>query len=58
MLSLAGLESTCDHLAEAIDTAGADTSALMLTQLLLLLAQEPGDAGRVKALMHTALADL
>lgn len=58
MLSLPALESTCDALAEAIDQAGTDKSELMLTKLVLLLAQDLGDAPRVQALMQVALADL
>lgn len=58
MLSLPALESTCDALAEAIDQAGPAKSELMLTKLVLLLAQELGDAARVRALLHSALADL
>ncbi|MBT9487574.1 MAG: DUF2783 domain-containing protein [Rubrivivax sp.] len=58
MLSLPALESTYDALAEAIDQAGATQSELMLAKLVLLLAQELGDAARVQALMQTALADL
>lgn len=58
MLSLPALESTYDALAQAIDRAGADKSELMLTKLVLLLAQELGDAPRVLALVETALADL
>lgn len=58
MLTLPGLETTYDHLAEAIDTAGADRSELMLVKLCLLLAQDVGDADRVAALIKSALADL
>jgi len=58
MLSLTDLESTYDHLAEAIDAAGPARSELMLTKLVLLLAQELGDASRVSALIHSAAADL
>lgn len=58
MLTQAQLEATYDVLAEAIDAAGPDKSELMLSKLALLLAQELGDADRVAALIHSALADL
>jgi hypothetical protein len=58
MLSLPQLESTYDLLAEAIDNAPAGTSELMLTKLALLLANELGDAARVRVLIQSALADL
>ena len=58
MLSLPDLESTYDLLAEAIDNAPAGTSELMLTKLVLLLANELGDPARVQALVQSALADL
>ncbi len=58
MLSLPGLEATYDRLAEAMDAAGEGRSELMLTKLVLLLAQELGDEHRVADLIHTALNDL
>jgi hypothetical protein len=58
MLTLPALETTYDHLAEAIDAAGPDKSELMLVKLCLLLAQDVGDADRVAALIKSALADL
>jgi hypothetical protein len=58
MLSLPDLESTYDHLAEAIDNAPAGTSELMLVKLALLLAQEIGDAARVQELIEAALTDM
>jgi len=58
MLSLPGLESTYDLLAEAIDNAPAGTSELMLTKLALLLANEVGDLARFQMLVQSALADL
>ena len=58
MLSLPDLESTYDLLAEAIDNPPAGTSELMLTKLVLLLANELGDPARVQALVQSALADL
>lgn len=58
MLTLPGLEATYDRLAEAIDAAGEAHSEKMLVKLVLLLAQELGDADRVAALIATAGADL
>lgn len=58
MLTLPGLEATYDRLAEAIDAAGEDHSEKMLVKLVLLLAQDLGDADRVAALIATAQADL
>ena len=43
---------------EAFDAAGPGQSELMLSKLALLLAQDLGDADRVAALIHIALADL
>jgi hypothetical protein len=57
-LPLAGLESTYDALAEAIDRAPAGQSELVLVKLALLLAQEVGDAARVAELIELALRDL
>ena len=58
MLSLPDLESTYDVLAEAIDNAPAGASELMLTKLVLLLANELGDPARIQALVQSALTDL
>lgn len=58
MLTLPGLEATYDRLAEAIDAAGEDHSEKMLVKLVLLLAQDLGDADCVAALIATAQADL
>ncbi|MCP5272772.1 MAG: DUF2783 domain-containing protein [Burkholderiaceae bacterium] len=58
MLTLPGLEATYDRLAEAIDAAGEAHSEKMLVKLVLLLAQDLGDADRVAALIATAQADL
>ena len=58
MLSLPDLEATYDALAEAIDAAGPERAPLMLTKLVLLLAQDLGDAHRVAALIHSAGNDL
>ena len=58
MLTLPGLEATYDRLAEAIDAAGEAHSEKMLVKLVLLLAQDLGDADRVAALIATAQDDL
>lgn len=58
MLTLPGLEATYDRLAEAIDAVGPAQSEKMLVKLVLLLAQDLGDADRVAALMAVAAADL
>jgi hypothetical protein len=58
MLSLTDLESTYDLLAEAIDRTPAGKTELMLSKLVLLLAQELGDRDRVAAQVEVALADL
>jgi hypothetical protein len=58
MLSLPDLESTYDLLADAIDRTPADKTELMLSKLVLLLAQDLGDRERVAARVETALADL
>lgn len=58
MLTLPALEATYDRLAEAIDAAGPETSERMLVKLVLLLAQDLGDADRVADLIHAAAADL
>lgn len=57
-LSLTDLEAVYDLLAEAIDRAPEGRSELMLTKLVLLLAQELGDRERVTTLVGQALADL
>jgi Protein of unknown function (DUF2783) len=58
MLTLPGLEATYDRLAEAIDAVGEAQSERLLVKLVLLLAQELGDADRVAALMAVAQDDL
>lgn len=58
MLSQPELEALYDQLAEAIDAAGPERSELMLTKLVLLLAQDLGDAPRVATLIHSAGTDL
>jgi len=57
-LTLPDLESVYDLLAEAIDRAPEGRSELMLTKLVLLLAQELGDPARLEALVASALEDL
>jgi hypothetical protein len=57
-LTLPDLESVYDLLAEAIDRAPEGRSELMLTKLVLLLAQELGDRAHVEALVASALEDL
>lgn len=58
-LSLTDLEQVYDQLAEAIDQADAQQqSALFLTKLSLLCAQQLGDATVFEQLIQTALADL
>ncbi len=57
-LTLPGLEATYDRLAEAIDAAGPEKSELMLVKLVLLLAQELGDADCVADLIGAVGADL
>ena len=56
-LPLADLEQVYDELALAIDGAGPD-SERFLAKLALLLAQELGDASRVRALIAVAAHDL
>lgn len=58
MLSLFDLEATYDRLAEAVDAAGEGRAELLLAKLVLLLAQELGDADRVAALIADAQRDL
>lgn len=57
-LSVAGLETVYDTLAEAIDRAGADKTDLFLVKLALLQANAIGDPGRVAELIEAALKDL
>ena len=57
-LTLPGLESVYDTLAEAIDLAPAALRELMLVKLVVLLAHDLGDAERFAELAHTALQDL
>ena len=57
-LSLPGLETVYDHLAEAIDQAGPDKAELFLTKLALLNAQALGDAAIMLQHIQAALRDL
>jgi hypothetical protein len=57
MTTIAQLEDSYDRLAEALDSAGAERSELMLTKLALLAASELG-AERFAALLAVALQDL
>lgn len=56
-LSIDGLESVYDQLAEAIDVCG-ERHPLMLTKLALLMAQQIGDAKQVADLITRAQCDL
>ena len=57
-LTLAGLESVYDTLAETLDAAPPEQATLLLTKLALLLAQELGNPQRFAELAKTALQDL
>lgn len=57
-LSLTGLETVYDALAQAIDQAGPDKSELFLVKLALLNAQALGDEARFAQQVQAALADL
>lgn len=57
-LNLDGLEQVQQQLAEAIDQAGPDHEALLLTKLALLLSNHIGDAAIVADAISTALQDL
>lgn len=57
-LTIPQLEGVYDTLAEAIDQAGPGHSALFLTKLCLLLANQTGDDDVFKQLVTAALADL
>ena len=57
-LTVPGLETVYDTLAEAIDHAPATQRELMLVKLVVLLAHDLGDAARFAELAHTALQDL
>ena len=57
-LTLTGLETVYDHLAEAIDEAGPERTELFLVKLALLNAQALGDADRFIEQVRIALRDL
>lgn len=57
-LTIPGLESVYDALANAIDRAGAQRSELFLVKLALLQAQALGDPVRFGELVETALQNL
>ena len=57
-LALPDLEQVYDLLAEAIDSAPADKTELLLVKLALLLAQDLGDRERFASLIEVALRDL
>lgn len=57
-LTIPQLETVYDTLAESIDQAGSERTALFLTKLCLLLANQLGDDAKFAALAKTALADL
>lgn len=57
-LSIAGLETVYDALAQAIDAAGADKTALFLVKLALLNANALGDAALFQQHVKIALQDL
>ena len=57
-LSIAGLETVYDTLANAIDLAGADKAELFLVKLALLNAQALGDAALFGRQVQAALLDL
>jgi hypothetical protein len=57
-LSVPGLETVYDALAEAIDQAGPEKAELFLVKLALLNAHALGDAGRFAVHVEAALKDL
>lgn len=57
-LTLPGLETVYDRLADTIDQTPAALRELMLVKLVVLLANDLGDAGRFAELARTALQDL
>jgi len=57
-LTLPGLETVYDLLAEAIDTAGEDKVELFLVKLALLNAEALGDPARFAAHVQAALKNL
>ena len=57
-LDIAGLEAVYDALAQAIDQAGPDKTALLLVKLALLNAQALGQPERFQQHLVAALKDL
>lgn len=57
-LSIDGLETVYDALAQAIDTAGPDKAQLFLVKLALLNANALGEAAHFLAHVDIALQDL
>lgn len=57
-LDIAGLETAYDQLAMAIDAAGPEKSELFLVKLVLLAAQQMGDAPTFVNLIERAQKDL
>ena len=57
-LDIAGLETSYDQLAMAIDAAGPEKSELFLVKLALLAAQALGDASTFVDLIERAQKDL
>ena len=57
-LTMPELEQVYDDLAAAIDRAPEGKSELMLVKLALLLAQQVGDAERVRQCVTDAMHDL
>jgi hypothetical protein len=57
-LPFADLERVYALLAESIDAVGPEREALMLSKLVLILAQEIGDYTTVAAAIETARLDL
>ena len=56
-LSFAQLEALYDELAEASGAAGPERARVFLAKLVLCLARELGDAGRVSTLIRDCLAE-
>ena len=57
-LTIGGLETVYDALANAIDQAGPDKAELFLVKLALLQAQALGDEAQFKQQVDAALQDL
>ena len=57
-LALPDLETVYDTLADTIDQTPAALRELMLVKLVVLLANDLGDAGRLAELAGVALQDL